>query len=268
MPRIFGSNVRPDLPDKYGIDGSAAKYDAKAQRQQHAQHGQLQQEQKQQQRNLLLRRKLQQQQQQQFAAASNVDSGPVFEKSADVASNDPRADPDYYDYYSDVDEAAAAAAAAALRRQQLLNQLRKRQGGAGGTHVVNQRPPAAVGGPARATNDYDYGGMTGVGTSASAIGASSGLGGHSGLIDRHGGHSGTGGGYLYLEDECNTGVNPAIALMSLAILAASTFTIVTYVTQNANGKRRRRNLDDDDLDEFAPAGFYLRNAFASSTSLD
>ena len=191
MPRIFGSNVRPDLPHKYGTDGSA-KYEASAKQQSaihgHPQHGPLQQEQKQQ-RNLLLRRKLQQQQQQQqqqYAAASNDGGGPAFESSADASnpSNDPRADPDYYDYYNDLDEAAAAAAA--LRRQQLLNQLRKRQGGAAasGTRVVNRRP---VGGLAGATRDYDDdygldGGMAGVGTSA--VGASAAGGG--GLIDRHG----------------------------------------------------------------------------------
>ena len=191
MPRIFGSNVRPDLPDKYG----SAKYGAKIQ------HGQLQQEQKQQQ-NLLLRRKLQQQKQQQYAAASNVENGPTLDKSADASVgpdfersadvlNDPRADPDYYDYYQDADEAA-------LRRQQLLKQLRKRQGAAG-THIGNQRPPVAVGGPARPTSDYDdYGGMAGVGTSAIGASAAAGLiGASGGLIDRHGGH-GTGGGYLYL----------------------------------------------------------------------
>ena len=55
---------------------------------------------------------------------------------------------------------------------------------------------------------------------------------------------GTGGGYLYLEDECNTGVNPAIALMSLAILATATFTIVSYVNQNAGGRKRKRSFDD------------------------
>ena len=82
---------------------------------------------------------------------------------------------------------------------------------------------------------------------------------------------GTGGGYLYLEDECNTGVNPAIALMSLAILAASTYTIVTYVTQNAGGRRRRKRggalLDsgDDELDEFAPDGFNLRTSLTIET---
>ena len=148
MPRIFGSNVRPDLPDQYGIDGSA-KYDTKA-----TQVGKLQQE-----RNLLVRRKMQlQQQQQQYAAASNTEGGLDIEGSADAGkpSSDPRADPDYYDYYEDVDR----------RRQQLLNQLRKRQGAA---HAVE--------GPTRATSDYDdYGGMAGVGTSA--VGASA--------IDRHG----------------------------------------------------------------------------------
>ena len=82
---------------------------------------------------------------------------------------------------------------------------------------------------------------------------------------------GTGGGYLYLEDECNTGVNPAIALMSLAILAASTYTIVTYVTQNAGGRRRRKRggalLDsgNDELDEFALDGFNLRTSLTIET---
>ena len=70
---------------------------------------------------------------------------------------------------------------------------------------------------------------------------------------------GTGGGYLYLEDECNTGVNPAIALMSLAILATATFTIVNYVNQNAGGRKRKRSFDDG----LAAAGF----DFASSRSL-
>ena len=95
-----------------------------------------------------------------------------MEDGADATrpSSDPRADPDYYDYYLDVDE----------RRRQLLNQLRKRQGGtaaAAGTRVANPRP---VEGPASATSDYDDyglgGGMAGVGTSA--VGASA--------IDRHG----------------------------------------------------------------------------------
>ena len=70
---------------------------------------------------------------------------------------------------------------------------------------------------------------------------------------------GTGGGYLYLEDECNTGVNPAIALMSLAILATATFTIVSYVNQNAGGRKRKRSFDDG----LAAAGF----DFASSRNL-
>ena len=70
---------------------------------------------------------------------------------------------------------------------------------------------------------------------------------------------GTGGGYLYLEDECNTGVNPAIALMSLAILGTATFTIVSYVNQNAGGRKRKRSFDDG----LAAAGF----DFASSRSL-
>ena len=91
------------------------------------------------------------------------------------------------------------------------------------------------------------------------------------FADRSG--HGTGGGYLYLEDECNTGVNPAIALMSLAILAASTYTIVTYVTQNAGGRRRSLKraagalLDsgDDELDDFAPDGFNLRTSLTIDT---
>ena len=63
-----------------------------------------------------------------------------------------------------------------------------------------------------------------------------------------------------MEDECNTGVNPAIALMSLAILATATFTIVSYVNQNAGGRRKRKRSLDDEL---ALAGF----DFASSRSL-
>ena len=60
--------------------------------------------------------------------------------------------------------------------------------------------------------------------------------------------------------------------MSLAILAASTFTIISYINQNAGGgrKRRRRGAlsdadDDDGLDDFAPVvEFNLRNTIASS----
>ena len=164
MPRLFGSNVRPDLPDKYGTDGSA-EYGAKANgpsATRRRQHVRSSQEEKQR-RDLLLRRQLQQ--------PSNVDDGPALEDGTDATrpSSDPRADPDYYDYYQDVDE----------RRKLLLNQLRKRQGGVAtaGTRVANQRP---VGGAARVTSDYDDygldGGMAGVGTSA--VGASA--------IDRHG----------------------------------------------------------------------------------
>ena len=246
MPRIFASNVRPDLPEKYGVGGSA-KYGVKAAEGNARGPPQPQKEQNQQQ-SLLLRRRLQQQQ--QHAAASNVKS--AFEKHGDPSSavNDPRADPDYYEYYSDITDddhghdasAAGESAAMTLRRQQLLKQLARRRGG------------ARAGVSASASPDYGYGlssdgGMAGAGTSA---------------IDRdivvHGGGH---GGYLYLEDDCNTGVNPAIALMSLAILGVSTFTIINWIAQNGGGRRRRRRELDYDNDDFAHTANYF---LTSSTS--
>ena len=135
-----------------------------------------------------------------------------------------------------------------------------------------------------ANYDYgDYGGLSGLGTSAIGATATA-LGGAAagtGLIDRHGSHGvhshGGGGdsGYLYVDDPCGNGLNPILFLSVLGLLGAATFFIATYLTMN--GRRRsfgprsggESDPDGEDIfdfvDEMTDLALSSRFSFQSET---